>query len=140
MAKPRVRIDWASGVPEAVTVNVTSDVIGEIECWRGRSYNNPKYRATGVGVAGYCRFHLRNVDGKYNLSDDLLPTGRRVRIQLQVSATEWRTMWTGYIDTFDYQYRRQGYDRVEVSALGLHIAARDRNVDYCRGLARPARV
>ena len=118
MAKPRVRIDWATGVSSAITVDVTSDIIGEIECWRGRSYHHPVYRSQGVGVAGHARFYLRNVDNKYSFDDDKLPTGRRVRIQLQVGATTWRTMWTGYIDTFDYQYRRQGYDRVEVSALG----------------------
>ena len=118
MAKPRVRIDWATGVSSAITVDVTSDIIGEIECWRGRSYYHPVYRSQGVGVAGHCRFYLRNVSNKYSFDDDKLPTGRRVRIQLQVGATTWRTMWTGYIDTFDYQYRRDGYDRVEVSALG----------------------
>ena len=118
MAKPRVRIDWATGVSAAITVDVTNDLIGEIECWRGRSFTNPQYRSAGVGVAGHARFYLRNVNNKYTFDDDKLPIGRRVRIQLQVGATTWRTMWTGYIDTFDYQYRRQGYDRVEVSALG----------------------
>ena len=117
MAKPRVRIDWPSGVSFAA--DVTSNIIGEIECWRGRSYSNPTYRQQGVGVAGHCTFVLRNDNGRYAITDDdNVPTGARVRVDLQVGASDWRTMWTGYIDTYDYQYRRQGYDRIAVRALG----------------------
>ena len=117
MAKPRVRIDWPSGVSFAA--DVTSNILGEIECWRGRSYNNPQYRQQGVGVAGHCTFILRNDGDRYTITDDdNIPTGARVRVDLQVSATEWRTIWTGYIDTYDYSYRRQGYDRIIVRALG----------------------
>ena len=117
MAKPRVEIEW----PDDLTFgsDVTSDIIGEIECWRGRSYHHPHYRSQGVGVAGHCTFVLRNDGGRYNIDDDDdAPIGAKVQVSLQVGASTWRVMWTGYIDSYDYQYRRQGYDRIAVRALG----------------------
>ena len=99
--------------------DVTSNIIGEIECWRGRSYHHPHYRSQGVGVAGHCTFVLRNDGGRYSIDDDDdAPIGAKVQVSLQVGASTWRVMWTGYIDSYDYQYRRQGYDRIAVRALG----------------------
>ena len=117
MAKPRVEIEW----PDDLTFadDVTSNIIGEIECWRGRSYHHPHYRSQGVGVAGHCTFVLRNDGGRYSIDDDDdAPIGAKVQVSLQVGASTWRVMWTGYIDSYDYQYRRQGYDRIAVRALG----------------------
>ena len=112
--------------------DVSADILPGLMARRGRNYGNMIY---GRSVAGSLTVNLRNDTDKYNRFNPNSPLHNLLVPQLLVrlsmrpdGATDYTSLWTGYLDRIERIERRSGNNEARLSALGIIVELSQREV------------
>ena len=112
--------------------DVSADLQTPITAKRGRNYGSQIY---GRSVAGRMIFHLRNSGDRYNRFNPASPLQnlfvphRLARLSMRPpGATDYTSLWTGYIYEIERIERRSGNNQVKVSCMGIIFELTQREV------------
>ena len=112
--------------------DVSADLLPGLVARRGRNYGNMVY---GRSVAGSLTVNLRNDTDKYNRFNPNSPLHNLLVPQLLVrlsmrpdGATDYTSLWTGYLDRIERIERRSGNNEARLSALGIIVELSQREV------------